>query len=111
MARAQQIYLWFRRQKLLACDYCQVTNDPQQDPLLDAVLTLGRALVAITTRSLSQLHVEVTLTQYRTLVVLASRGPQRTAELAAELGVQPSTVTRLCDRLVQRGWVRRQPGE
>lgn len=82
-----------------------------EDPLLDAVQALSRALVAITARSLGMLNVDVTLTQYRTLVVLASRGPQRTAQLAAELGVKPSTATRLCDRLVQRGWVRRQSGQ
>jgi DNA-binding MarR family transcriptional regulator len=41
------------------------------------------------------------------LVVLAAHGPQGTAELAAELGVNPSTVTRMCDRLVRKGLARR----
>jgi DNA-binding MarR family transcriptional regulator len=93
------------------CNYWQVASMVEDKPLLDALAALSRALVAITTKSLSALGEEVTLTQYRTLVVLASRGPQRAAELAAELEVTPSTVTRLCDRLVQRGWARRQPGE
>jgi DNA-binding MarR family transcriptional regulator len=57
--------------------------------------------------------VEVTLPQYRALVVLAARGPQGTAELAAALAVNPSTATRMCDRLVRKGLVRRhrQPGD
>jgi DNA-binding MarR family transcriptional regulator len=80
-------------------------------PVLEALMALSRAVVGMTTRSLNQVGADVTLTQYRSLVVLASRGPQRTADLAAELGIQPSTATRLCDRLAARGFVRRQPGE
>jgi DNA-binding MarR family transcriptional regulator len=79
----------------------------QLENVVDALVPLSRVLVALTARSLGQLHVEITLPQYRTLVVLASRGPQRTVDLAEELGVQSSTVTRTCDRLVRRGLVRR----
>ena len=50
---------------------------------------------------------EVTIAQYRALVVLASRGPQRMAALAAALDVAPSTAGRMCDRLVRRGLIRR----
>jgi DNA-binding MarR family transcriptional regulator len=39
--------------------------------------------------------------------VLAAAGPQGMAELAAALAVNPSTATRLCDRLVRKGLVRR----
>lgn len=77
------------------------------DEVLDALAALSRALVGLTTRSLGQLDVEVTLPQLRTLVVLASRGPQRIGDLAAALGVQASTVSRGCDRLVRRRLVRR----
>ena len=51
---------------------------------------------------------EVTLPQYRALVVLASRGPQRIVDLAGFLDVTASTATRMCDRLVRKGLVRRQ---
>lgn len=74
-------------------------------------MALSRALVALTAQSLGELDSDVTLPQYRTLVVLASRGPQRPADLAKELGVQRSTVTRICDRLVARGFAARQPGQ
>jgi DNA-binding MarR family transcriptional regulator len=77
------------------------------DELVDTVLAASRALVAVAARSLAAAGDEVTLPQYRALVVLAARGPQGTAELAAELAVSPSTVTRMCDRLVRRGLVRR----
>lgn len=72
-------------------------------------MAVSRAMVALTVRSLNELGTDVTLTQYRTLIVLASQGPQRTADLAAELGVRPSTATRMCDRLITRGLVRREP--
>src|SRR5579862_3719582 len=77
------------------------------DELVDTVLAASRALVAVAARSLAVAGDEVTLPQYRALVVLAARGPQGTAELAATLEVNPSTVTRMCDRLVRKGLVRR----
>ena len=36
-------------------------------------------------------------------MVLASRGPQRVADLAAALAVTPSTAGRMCDILVRKG--------
>lgn len=44
-----------------------------QDSMVDAVLSASRVLVAIAARSLADAGEEVTLTQYRSLVVLASR--------------------------------------
>jgi DNA-binding MarR family transcriptional regulator len=75
---------------------------------VDAVLTASRSLIAVATRSLGAAAEETTIAQYRALVVLASRGPQRMAELAAALGVAPSTAGRMCDRLVRKRLVRRQ---
>jgi DNA-binding MarR family transcriptional regulator len=77
------------------------------DGLVDTVLAASRALVAVAARSLVAAGDEVTLPQYRALVVLAARGPQGTADLAAALAVNPSTATRMCDRLVRKGLVRR----
>lgn len=78
------------------------------EAVVDALLSASRALVAVAARSLSEVAEEVTLAQYRTLVVLASRGPQRLAELAAAVAVTPATATRMCDRLVRKGLVRRR---
>ncbi|HVA08798.1 MAG TPA: MarR family transcriptional regulator, partial [Acidimicrobiales bacterium] len=65
-----------------------------RDPVVDAVLSASRVLVAIAARSLSDVAEEVTLTQYRTLIVLASRGPQNLAGLAEAVGVTSATATR-----------------
>lgn len=80
------------------------------EDLVDGLAALSRALVGITARSLAILDVEVALSQYRTLVVLASCGPLRTVDLAAALHVHPSTATRTCDRLIRRDLVARQHG-
>lgn len=78
-----------------------------RDDLVDALLSASRAMVALAARSLANLDAEVTLPQYRALVVLASRGPQRVVDISAELGVNPSTGTRMCDRLVRKDLIRR----
>jgi DNA-binding MarR family transcriptional regulator len=78
------------------------------DSVIDAVLSASRVLVAVAARSLADVAEEVTLTQYRTLVVLASRGPQNLAGLAEAVGVTPATTTRMCDRLVRKDLIRRR---
>lgn len=78
------------------------------DSVIDSVLSASRVLVAVAARSLSDIAEEVTLTQYRTLVVLASRGPQNMAGLAAAVNVTPATATRMCDRLVKKKLVVRR---
>ncbi|MGH9081852.1 MAG: MarR family winged helix-turn-helix transcriptional regulator [Acidimicrobiales bacterium] len=78
------------------------------DEVVDAVLTASRVLVSVAARSLAEAGEEVTLTQYRSLVVLGSRGPQGVAALAEALDVTPPTASRLCDRLVRKGLVRRR---
>lgn len=78
------------------------------DPaVVDAVLTASRSMVAVATRSLGAAAEETTIAQYRALVVLTSRGPQRMVDLAEALDVAPSTAGRMCDRLVRKGLVRR----
>lgn len=67
----------------------------------------SRALVGLAARSLADLDADVTLPQFRVLVILAARGPLRLADIAAELGVVASTGTRMCDRLIRKGLVRR----
>jgi DNA-binding MarR family transcriptional regulator len=72
------------------------------DSVIDSVLSASRVLVAVAARSLSDIGEDVTLTQYRTLVVLASRGSQNMAALAEAVDVTPATATRMCDRLVRK---------
>ncbi len=84
-------------------------SPPPDDPrnTVAALMTASRAFVGITARSLASLDSDVTLAQFRALVVLAVRGPQRPADIAAELNVAPSSGTRTCERLVRKGLVRR----
>jgi DNA-binding MarR family transcriptional regulator len=84
------------------------TKSHAVDEVTDAVLLASRALVAVAARSLAAVEHEVTLPQFRALVVLSTRGPLNSGELAAELGIHPSTGTRLCDRLTAKGLVERQ---
>jgi DNA-binding MarR family transcriptional regulator len=74
---------------------------------VNAVLAASRALVAVATQSLGAAAEETTIAQYRALVVLSSRGSQRMVDLAAALGVTPSTAGRMCDRLLRKGLIRR----
>lgn len=76
--------------------------------MVDAVLSASRVLVAVAARSLAEVEEEVTLTQYRSLVVLASRGAQSVATLADALGVTSPTASRLVDRLVHKGLISRR---
>jgi DNA-binding MarR family transcriptional regulator len=80
------------------------------DEITDAVLYASRVLVAVAARSLGGVADQVTLPQYRALVVLAAKGPQSLRELASGLDVHTSTATRLCDRLVRKRLIRRRQG-
>ena len=75
--------------------------------MADAILGASRALVAVAARSLAAVQDEVTLPQYRLIVVLCARGPSTMGGLVEELGCSASTATRLCDRLVAKGLVSR----
>ncbi len=83
------------------------TGHQVDERVVDAVLTASRTLIAVATRSLGAAAEETTIAQYRTLVVLASRGPHRLVDLAGALGVAPSTAGRMCDRLVRKQLIRR----
>ncbi len=84
-----------------------MTDQVADEAAVDAVLTASRTLVAVATASLGDAADDITIAQYRTLVVLASRGPQRMADLAAALDVAPSTAGRMCERLLRKGLIRR----
>jgi DNA-binding MarR family transcriptional regulator len=77
------------------------------EELTEAIILASRAMVAVALRSLNATDHDVTLPQYRTLVVLVYGGSTRLADLAATLSVSPSTATRMCDRLVRKGLVTR----
>jgi DNA-binding MarR family transcriptional regulator len=86
----------------------RIEIDVDREAVVDAVLSASRVLVAVAARSLSEVAEEVTLTQYRSLIVLAARGPQSVAALAEAVAVTPPTASRLCDRLVRKELIRRR---
>lgn len=77
------------------------------DAEMELMLELTRALVAVATRSLDAVGGKVTLSQFRALYVLQHTAPCNAGSLAEHLGSHPSTVTRLCDRLVALGYATR----
>src|ERR687886_1866939 len=79
------------------------------DSDVDVTLSASRALVGVVARTLADVLEVVTLPQFRMLVVLCAEGPLRSGVLSERLGIHQSTLTRLADRLVAQGWVRREP--
>jgi len=77
------------------------------DDVADVVLVASRALMGVSVRSIETVEDDLTLVQYRALVLIASHGQRNVSDLAEGLGVHPSTATRLCDRLVSKGFVHR----
>lgn len=73
-------------------------------------MAVSRVLHGISGRSAAELPHELTLPQLRALVVLDDDATVTVKALAARLGIQPSTTTRLVDRLVAKGLIQRAPG-
>jgi DNA-binding MarR family transcriptional regulator len=78
--------------------------------IADALLLASRVLVAVAVESLAEID-DMSLPQFRILSVLASRGEQTVGSLAEILRVNPSTATRLSDRLSENGFVQRAHSE
>lgn len=89
-----------------------IGDDPRgTDLLVSALLTASRALVGVSARSLADTEDRVTLSQFRTLVVLDSHGPTRLNQLAERLGVGSSTALRAVDRLIAGGFAARREND
>jgi DNA-binding MarR family transcriptional regulator len=74
---------------------------------VDVLQDATRMLAGVALRSVDVLEGAVSLAQFRVLAVLADLGRARSVRVAAALGLEPSTVTRLVDRLVTVGHVTR----
>jgi DNA-binding MarR family transcriptional regulator len=85
-----------------------VGND-SVDAITDALLTASRLLVAISAQSIANVDETLTIPQFRTMVILSTRGPLNLATLAGLLDVNPSTTGRMAERLVAAGLISRQP--
>jgi len=84
-----------------------VWSEPGPDSeLVEVLQSLTRVLVGIALRSI-EVPDGVSLPQFRLLAVLADLGPTRPGRLARTLGLEPSTITRLADRLTTSGHLAR----
>lgn len=83
-----------------------MSQEPSPE-VVDAILTASRALLGVVARSVSDALHDVTLPQFRVLVVLSSTGPLRIGALAEKMSANPSTFSRTIDRMVTGGWVGR----
>jgi DNA-binding MarR family transcriptional regulator len=66
----------------------------------DVALAALRAMVAIADSTVGRNTEQLTLTQFRALRVVVDRTPVTMGKVARELALNPSSVTRACDRLV-----------
>jgi DNA-binding MarR family transcriptional regulator len=73
----------------------------------ETLLALARTVMGISTAAADRLG-EVSVVQLRALTVLRNLGTATLGELAADMGVTVSTTSRLVDRLVTAGLVRRE---
>ncbi|GAB2808273.1 MarR family transcriptional regulator [Actinoallomurus bryophytorum] len=88
-----------------------LSAEPPEDDVnavTSAVLTASRLLVAISARSLTAVEEQVTLPQFRMLVVLATHGEMKLVGLAGRLAVNSSTAMRMADRLSVAGLIDRR---
>lgn len=86
-----------------------MTDDGEGDGVGDALMEATRALVGVAARSLAEVGDEVSLAQFRVLVLAGADGGLAMGELARTLGVNPSTATRLCETLEAKGLLARGP--
>jgi len=75
-----------------------------------ATLVASRSLLGFVAQSLAPALEEMTMPQFRVLVVLDGVGPSRMGDLAERIGVHPSTLSRTVDKLVGAGWLERASG-
>jgi DNA-binding MarR family transcriptional regulator len=83
-------------------------NRAKLDDVVTAILTASRVLVGVSARSLADVEDTVTLTQFRSLVVLDGHGVINLNRLADLLAVNRSTAMRMIDRLLVAELVTRQ---
>jgi len=84
------------------------TLDDDTNELVTALLTASRVLVGVSARTVAEVEDTVTLTQFRTLVVLDNHPAINLNTLADLLQVTPSTAMRMIDRLLVTDLVTRR---
>ncbi|HEY0951274.1 MarR family transcriptional regulator [Nocardioides sp.] len=78
------------------------------DELADAFVDASRALVGLAVHSVGAAPTEVTVAQFRLLVLVAGAGERTVGDIAEHLGVNHSNASRHCDRLERLGLLARR---
>jgi DNA-binding MarR family transcriptional regulator len=74
---------------------------------LDAALAVLRTMVEIADTTVEDVTAELTLTQFRALREVVERTPVTMIVVAQALGINPSSVTRACEKLAASGLLQR----
>ena len=85
-------------------------SDAREGSLASAVTTFhqaGRDLIGIALRSLEEVGEGLSLPKFRMLLMLSELVRAPSGQVAEQLGVGASSVTRMADRLIADGFVRR----
>lgn len=99
------------RSSCTSVDDADHAEDVGIDDIVTALLTGSRVLVGVSARSIAEVEDAVTLSQFRTLVVLQAHGKTPLNQLARRLEVSPSTALRSVDRLITAGFVVRSENQ
>ncbi|HEY2795288.1 MAG TPA: helix-turn-helix domain-containing protein [Micromonosporaceae bacterium] len=86
------------------------TNDPSfyvTDAEVQSVLAACRVLIAVSARSIPATENMVDPLAFRVMVIIISRGSMSLAELADAAGLNLTTASHLCHRLIEAGLVER----
>ncbi len=87
-----------------------MTQEPQKEELIENILQLTdrtfRALFPMLPKE--WLHLDLTMSQLKVVLLLFISGPSRMGDIASALGVSLATATGVVDRLVERGSVLRE---
>lgn len=93
---------------MVTIDAARGTTSEDVDAVTEAVLAASRLLMALSAQSIAAVDETVTAAQFRLMVVLHTGGPMKLTAIADILGVNPSTATRMVDRMVAAGLVSRE---
>jgi DNA-binding MarR family transcriptional regulator len=86
-----------------------VTQTWREQDGTGAALAALRAMVLIADSTVERNTEQLTLTQFRALRVVVDRTPVTMGRVARELAMNPSSVTRACDRLVALNLLEKAP--
>jgi len=85
-----------------------VVEDRERSELAEALVDVGRALLAVAVRTVAATPPGLTVVQHRVLVLLSEEGTLSVGDVARPLGVDQSTASRHCARLEAWGFVLRR---